>query len=81
MKLPRNLDGETLVRALGAKLGYERTRQTGSHIRLTTQRSGKHSITVPAHSPLRVGTLGKILEQVGTHFEISRDELLQILFG
>lgn len=80
MKLPRDLDGQTLVRALGAKLGYEITRQSGSHIRLTTLRNGKHGITVPAHSPIRVGTLGKILEQVCSHFQISRDELLRLLF-
>jgi predicted RNA binding protein YcfA (HicA-like mRNA interferase family) len=81
MKLPRDLDGATLVRALESKLGYALTRQTGSHIRLTTPRHGKHSITVPAHNPLRVGTLAKILDQVSEHFAVSRNELLQILFG
>lgn len=35
MKLPRDLTGLELAKALKA-LGYEITRQTGSHIRLTT---------------------------------------------
>ena len=35
MKLPRNVSGEQLAKALKV-LGYEITRQTGSHFRLTT---------------------------------------------
>ena len=35
MKLPRDLTGLQLVKILEA-LGYQVTRQTGSHIRLTT---------------------------------------------
>ena len=34
MRLPRDLTGAQLVRALG-KLNYKATRQTGSHVRLT----------------------------------------------
>ena len=39
MKLPRDLSGEELTKALG-KLGYVIDHQTGSHIRLTTQENG-----------------------------------------
>ncbi|MDJ0658694.1 MAG: type II toxin-antitoxin system HicA family toxin [Crocosphaera sp.] len=35
MKLPRDLSSDDLIKAL-SKLGYGVTRQTGSHIRLTT---------------------------------------------
>ena len=35
MRLPRDLSGNDLAQAL-RKLGYQVTRQTGSHIRLTT---------------------------------------------
>jgi len=35
MKLPRDVSGHDLARALG-KYGYEITRQKGSHMRLTT---------------------------------------------
>jgi predicted RNA binding protein YcfA (HicA-like mRNA interferase family) len=78
MRLPRDLSGDELVHLLGG-LGYEVTRQTGSHIRLTTQASGEHHITIPDHSDLRVGTVAAILGEVASHFGETREELLQRL--
>jgi predicted RNA binding protein YcfA (HicA-like mRNA interferase family) len=80
MKLPRDLSADDLVTAL-AKFAYEITRQKGSHLRLTTQRGGEHHVTIPRHDALRVGTLAGILADVATHFGLSRDELLEELFG
>ena len=80
MKLPRDISGPELARAL-KKLGYEITRQTGSHLRLTTNERGQHHVTIPNHDPIRVGTLSGILGDVASHFEISRDDLVQRLFG
>jgi len=80
VKLPRDLDGRTLAHAL-RPLGYEVTRQTGSHLRLTTQREGEHHVTIPDHAPLRVGTLAAILADVAAHFGVRRDELVDQLFG
>ena len=80
MKLPRDLSGKDLVKAL-ACLDYEVTRQTGSHIRLTTQRNGEHHITVPAHDPIKIGTLNAIVRGISEHTGLSRDELIKILFG
>jgi predicted RNA binding protein YcfA (HicA-like mRNA interferase family) len=57
-------------------LGYRVTRQTGSHMRLTTTEGGEHHITIPRHDPLRLGTLAAILDDVAMHFQLSRDELL-----
>ncbi len=79
-RLPRDLTGEALARAL-SRLGYAPTRQTGSHMRLTTQEGGEHHVTVPRHDPLRVGTLGGILAEVAAHFEASRDDIIERLFG
>ena len=76
MKLPRDLSGPDLAKVLRS-LGYEVTRQTGSHMRLTTT----HHITVPDHGPLRVGTLAGILADLAAHFEMSRDDLMAKLFG
>lgn len=45
-------------------LGYGVDHQTGSHIRLTTQRNGEHHVTIPAHKPLKIGTLNAILRDV-----------------
>ena len=80
MRLPRDLDGAELARALG-KLGYRITRQTGSHVRLTTTEGGEHHVTVPAHTPLRVGTLAGILDVVARHHGLTREQLLARLLG
>jgi predicted RNA binding protein YcfA (HicA-like mRNA interferase family) len=79
MRLPRDLSGQDLVRALSA-LGYQATRQTGSHLRLTTLEHGEHHITIPQHGSLRVGTLASILANIAQHFDISREELVSKLF-
>ena len=60
---------------------YSNTRQTGSHLRLTTHEHGEHHLTIPQHNPLRVGTLSAILTDVAVHFDISREQLLDTLFG
>ncbi len=80
MKLPRDLTGRQLVKALST-LGYVVTHQTGSYIRLTTQNNGEHHITIPEHDPLKVGTLNAILRDVASHAGSSREELLEMLFG
>ncbi len=80
MRLPRDLTGQELAKAL-TKLGYVIDRQTGSHIRLTTQENGEHHITVPNHSPIKLGTLSAILREIAEHFNIDRDELLSRLFS
>lgn len=80
MRLPRDLSGEELADLL-KRYGYEVTRQTGSHMRLTTTTGGEHHITIPHHKSLRVGTLSAILREVAEHLGISRQELQEALFG
>lgn len=80
MRLPRDVSGQDLAHALG-KLGYEISRQTGSHLRLTTGLHGQHHVTIPSHKVLRAGTLASILADVARHFGMRRDELLKRLFG
>jgi len=80
VKVPRDLSGAQLAKAL-SRVGYAVTRQTGSHIRLTTQSPTQHHVTVPAHDPLKVGTLSGILGDIAAHLKITRDELMQRLFG
>ena len=80
MRLPRDLGGEELA-ALLARFGYEVTRQTGSHMRLTTARQGEHRVTIPRHKSLRVGTLSAILRDVAEHLDMPRQELMKALFG
>ena len=80
MKLPRDVSGAQLVKAL-ALLGYRSTRQSGSHIRLTCEQPKQHQITIPNHDSLRIGTLAAILADVARHHGFSRDALVQKLFG
>lgn len=75
MRLPRDISGADLVKSLRL-LGYEVTRQTGSHLRLTTEENGEHHITIPNHDPIRIGTLASILDDIALHFGISRSALL-----
>jgi predicted RNA binding protein YcfA (HicA-like mRNA interferase family) len=79
VKLPRDLSGKDLIKAL-ERIGYATTRQTGSHVRLTLTNPDPHHLTVPNHSPLKVGTLSAILAEAAGHLKITRDQLLERLF-
>lgn len=63
-----------------SKWYYPVTRQSGSHIRLTTEVNGTHHLTVPDHRPLKVGTLSSILRDVAQHHGMERDQLIERLF-
>lgn len=80
MRIPRDLSGADLVKRLG-RLGYEVTRQTGSHIRLTSRVEGEHHVTIPNHDPLRIGTLAAILDGVAAHHGLTREALSQRILG
>ncbi len=79
MRLPRDVSGDDLAKAFKA-LGYQVTRQTGSHMRLTTTEQGEHHVTIPRSNPLRIGTLAGILSDVAGHFKMNRDELIKKIF-
>jgi predicted RNA binding protein YcfA (HicA-like mRNA interferase family) len=79
MKLPRDLGGEELAKILG-KYGYQITRQTGSHIRLTTAFKGQHDITIPKHKTLKVGTLNNILNDIAQYLKKDKQILIEELF-
>lgn len=76
MRIPRDVGAAELVQALRA-LGYERSRQQGAHVRLTTTVGGTHHVTVPNHRALKTGTLlGGVLKPVAAHHKLSLEELL-----
>ena len=80
MKIPRDVGGHDLVKVLN-RYGYEVTRQTGSHIRLTTLQGGEHHLTIPAHDSLRIGTLSAILTEVAEHLGKEKSQLIAELWG
>jgi predicted RNA binding protein YcfA (HicA-like mRNA interferase family) len=57
------------------------TRQTGSHVRLTTAERGEHRVTIPRHASLRLGTLASVLGDVAQHFGLTREALVERLFA
>jgi predicted RNA binding protein YcfA (HicA-like mRNA interferase family) len=79
MKLPRDLSAADWEKVLRRKFGYEFTRQSGSHRRLTTQTGGEHHLTIPAHDPLKPGTLRAILGEAAGHHRLTVDDLLRQL--
>ena len=80
MKISRDLSSTELIKKL-SKLGYEMSRQRGSHIRLTRFHENEiaHSITIPAHDPIRIGTLSSILLSISNHLGVSKSELLILI--
>ncbi|MDO8691323.1 MAG: type II toxin-antitoxin system HicA family toxin [Dehalococcoidia bacterium] len=81
MRLPRDVSGSRLS-SLVRRYGYEVTRQTGSHMRLTsTARGSQHHITVPAHKELTVGTLNAILTDIASYLEMDCQDLVEGIFG
>jgi len=80
MRIPRDISGDELARAL-KRFGYGISHQVGSHMRLTTYQEGEHHVTIPRHTTLRIGTLHAILRDVAEHLKMERDELVEMLFG
>jgi predicted RNA binding protein YcfA (HicA-like mRNA interferase family) len=80
LKIPRDVSGEDFARAL-RKFGYSVTRQSGSHMRLSSNQMGReHHVTIPAHTSLKIGTISQILSDVANYLEMSREQLIQDLF-
>ena len=78
MKLPRDIDGQRLAKALNV-LGYRITRQKGSHLRITTLENGENHEVIPCHSAVKSGTLSSILKHVAAHHHLTMEELLRLL--
>lgn len=66
MVAPPLISGKDCVAAL-SRLGYEQTRQRGSHVRLECQR--RAPLTVPMHGELDRGTLRAIIKAAGLTVE------------
>ena len=80
MKVPRDLRGSDLVRALNL-FDYVTVRQTGSHIRLRSTYTGtEHLITIPNHNPIKIGTVQGILADVAHNLKLTKQELIERLF-
>jgi predicted RNA binding protein YcfA (HicA-like mRNA interferase family) len=77
MKLPRDLSGNKLVKHLCKQWRYKQVHQVGSHVILQTTVPAHHRIAVPAHDPLRIGTLNAILAAIAVHKGVGKAEILK----
>ena len=75
MRLPRDISSDQLI-ALLKHQGFNIVKQKGSHIRLNTQVKGDYSITIPAHNPIKIGTLNAILNDLSEYLGISKEDLI-----
>jgi predicted RNA binding protein YcfA (HicA-like mRNA interferase family) len=79
-KIPRDISGRDLCKLLN-RYGYVMSRQVGSHIRLTSNHmQNEHSITIPDHDPIKIGTLNKILFDISVYLRIDKSDLADKLF-
>jgi predicted RNA binding protein YcfA (HicA-like mRNA interferase family) len=79
MRIPRDITGKKLIKKLSV-FGYKITKQTGSHVKITTIQKGEHHCTIPLHNPLKVGTLNAVMKDISKHIEIPKSELIKELF-
>jgi predicted RNA binding protein YcfA (HicA-like mRNA interferase family) len=79
-KDPKRYKWEQPSKLLDKKYDYKSTRQTGSHIRLTTQINGEHHITIPNHDPIKLGTLSAILSDIAVHQKKTKEQVINELF-
>jgi len=77
VKTSRNIDGAALADHLVRKWLYRKTHQTGSHIHLRTAEPSGQTTIVPAHKPLKPGTLNGLLKHVARHKRVTIDEILR----
>jgi predicted RNA binding protein YcfA (HicA-like mRNA interferase family) len=80
MRLPRDMAGRDLARALEKAFGYRNIHQVGSHMVLQAETPGHHRIAIPDHRCLRLGTLNSIVRAVARAQRVSRTETLDRLF-
>jgi predicted RNA binding protein YcfA (HicA-like mRNA interferase family) len=76
VKIPRDLSGREIAKALCKHWDYRQVHQEGSHIILQTDTPSHQRIPVPDHNPVRIGTLNSILRLVATHKGVSKQDVL-----
>jgi predicted RNA binding protein YcfA (HicA-like mRNA interferase family) len=79
VKLPRDISGRDLARALIRSWDYRQVNQVGSHIILQTEEPLPHRLAVPDHKSLRIGTLNGILRAVAQAKGVLREDIVATL--
>jgi len=81
MRLPRDIGGLDLSRRL-AVYGYAVTRQTGGHVKLASNHTGRENqLTIATAKLLHMATLNNILVDVAAYLAIDKDVLAATIFA
>lgn len=78
MKIPRDVYGRDFVNHLVRRWDFREERQTGSHIILASVEPVFH-VSIPAHKPLKTGTLSDLLRFIADRKQVTVEELLHKL--
>ena len=78
--LPRSIPGKDLIKAL-RRMGYESTRQNGSHVRMTDPGPPEHHQSIPHHAEVQRGTLSFIVSDIAHGRGLTREAVITALFG
>jgi predicted RNA binding protein YcfA (HicA-like mRNA interferase family) len=76
VKVPKNVHGRDFANHLIRRWAFRELRQTGSHIILRTEQPSGLTVSVPAHKPLRAGTLRGLIDTIAEHKKVATEELL-----
>ncbi len=79
MKIPRDISGDSLVKALCKSWGYRQIHQVGSHVILETESPSHQRMSIPSHKSLRIGTINSILRAVANHKGVNKNKIIETL--
>jgi predicted RNA binding protein YcfA (HicA-like mRNA interferase family) len=75
--VPKDLYGRDFANHLIRCWDFRETRQNGSHILLRTDIPTGMTVSVPAHKPMRPGTLRQLLVDIAEHKNLPPEEILR----
>jgi len=79
VRVPKDLNGRDFANHLIRHWDFHQTRQSGSHILLRTEIPSGMTVSVPAHKPMKPGTLRQIITDVAVHKGVASEMILQDL--
>ena len=77
VRVPKDLYGRDFANHLIRKWEFRELRQTGSHIILRTDVPTGYTVSVPAHKPLRPGTLRDLIGAIADHKQVDGMSILR----
>ena len=79
MRLPRDLSGRDVARALVRALESRIVHRRGSHIVMEKERPTHQRIAIPDHSIRRVGTLNAIIKSIASDKGVEKNVVISFL--